>query len=100
MIFEVCVLPGAERDIIAAEDWYEEQRPGLGGEFNRDIHASIRKLTTNPLLYPLRHRRLGVRWLISARFPYRIVYQIKKDNVIVLAVIHTARHDKESRKRA
>jgi plasmid stabilization system protein ParE len=100
VIFHVRVLPGAERDVIAAEGWYEQQRPGLGKEFSRNVRDHIRKLTTDPLLYPLRHRALGVRWVIASRFPYRIVYQVKGDNVIVVAIIHAARHDREWRKRA
>ena len=99
MSFHVLVRPDVDRDIIEAEAWYNKQQPGLGAEFNRGVRENIRKLAADALIYPLRNRKLGVRWMIAGRFPYRIVYQVKQNTVIVLAVIHAARHDKEWLKR-
>lgn len=33
MIRRLNIRPAAERDLSETRDWYEAQRPGLGGEF-------------------------------------------------------------------
>lgn len=41
----------AELDLAAAEDWYESQRQGLGGEFREAVDAAIARIADNPLAY-------------------------------------------------
>jgi plasmid stabilization system protein ParE len=66
---------------------------GLGERFTREVVAAIDGLSPNPLLYRLRHRRLGARWCFPVNFPYRIVYQVAGEIITVVAVVHAARHD-------
>jgi plasmid stabilization system protein ParE len=80
-------------DIEDAAAWYEEQQPGLGGDFVRSIRRAINSLPENPLAYRLRDRRRNVRWFLSQRFPYRIFYCVRGELITVFAVIHAARHD-------
>jgi hypothetical protein len=57
------------------------------------------RLPRNPLLYRVRHRRKQVRWAYPRRFPYRIIFRVIGDTVVVYAVIHAARHDRRWKER-
>ncbi|MCP5527067.1 MAG: type II toxin-antitoxin system RelE/ParE family toxin [Verrucomicrobiales bacterium] len=93
------IRPQALTDIAEVSGWYEEQQPGLGERFTREVVATIEALLPNPLLYRLRNRRLGARWCFARGFPYRIVYRVTEDVVTIVAVVHAARHDRRWRER-
>jgi plasmid stabilization system protein ParE len=86
-------------DIEEAVRWYDEREPGLSVEFIRETLHAIEILSNNPLAYRLRHRRKNLRWKLLERFPYRIVFRITDDLITVIAVIHSARHDRQWRQR-
>jgi toxin ParE1/3/4 len=97
--YRLLVRPEVNTDLLEAEAWYESRQPGLGREFLQAVRTKLIPLARNPLLYRLRHRRSGVRWTYPCRFPHRIVFRVVADTVIVYAVIHAARHDREWKKR-
>ena len=99
MSFRLVVRPEVDADLLEAEAWYEAQQSGLGREFLRAVIAKIAQLQQNPLLYRIRHRSKQVRWTYPRRFPYRIVFRGINDTVVIYAVIHAARHDREWRRR-
>lgn len=88
------VRPEVEADIAEAEAWYEERQEGLGKEFRRAVRDAVRELPINPLIYRLRHPRLGVRWRYPRRFPDRITHRVKGDPIVVYAVPHAKQHDR------
>ena len=94
--------PEVQSDVDEGAEYYDEREPdtGLGAEFAREIWRTIDRLLTNPLLYRVRDARLHVRWVIPPRFPYRIVYVIKDESVIVLGVIHASKRDRAWKQRA
>ena len=81
--------PLVRADLQSAYDWYEDQLPGLGGEFREEFSRAYRKLGQGPLLYAVRFA--NVRRLNLDRFPYGIFYIVKPDEVRVLAVLHASR---------
>ena len=99
MKYRVVVRPEVDDDLREAESWYEQQRAGLGAEFQEEVRAAISSLPGNPLLYRARHRLMQVRWLHPRRFPYRIIYRVNNDTVTIFAVLHAARHDRHWRQR-
>jgi len=80
----------AVREIGEAFSWYEEQRSGLGAEFELFFELQLKRLVENPLLYA--EILPGVRRTLLPRFPYGVFYTLKNDLIHVLAVIHLARH--------
>ncbi len=99
MSFRVLFRPEAEADIGDAATWYEEQKSGLGSEFAKAVSHAVDALSINPLLTSRRHRRRNIRWVFPDRFPYRIVYEVANDTVLVISVLHAARHDRHWRER-
>ena len=93
------VRPEAEADITEDSLWYEEREPGLGLEFTLEIRAAIQRAIENPLLYPLLRRQPEVRRVLARRFPYRIIFLVRDDAVIVFAVLHAARRHRHWRGR-
>jgi plasmid stabilization system protein ParE len=87
-----------ELDVAAAATWYEDKRPGLGHEFIEEVIQVWRSLAENPLLAARRHPERNLRWRFPERFPYRIIYEVDENTrtVIVLAVLHAARHAPET----
>src|SRR5262245_31424579 len=100
MSYQLFVRPEVEADIAEAAAWYEQHEESLGTDFIRTVRNAMRQLPHNPLLYRLRHRRLGIRWFYPPRYPYRIVYRIEGQSIVVLALLHAKQHDRHWRKRA
>jgi len=88
------VRPEVDDDLLQAEEWYDQQEPGLGQKFLKDVFETINRLLQNPFLYYKRYPRPQVRWVYTHRFPYRIIFSVIDNTVIVYAVIHGARHDR------
>ena len=99
MSFPVLLRPEAEADIADGATWYEDQKAGLGREFVEAIFHAVDVLSVNPLLTSRRHRRRNIRWVFPDRFPYRIIYEVANDKVLVISVLHAARRDRHWRER-
>lgn len=86
--------PDARSDLTAAYDWYNRQRLGLGEDFLQAVQARVAAVAEWPLQFPMLETKSErhFRYSLVRRFPYRIVFEIQRDDtVIVLAVAHTSR---------
>lgn len=101
MSWQVVVRPEVEHDVSEAAEWYDSQQAGLGSEFREEVIQVLDALAVNPLLYSRRHPRKDIRWRYPERFPYRVIYEVREaENVIVVAaVLHAARHDRHWKRR-
>jgi len=93
------VREDAEADITDAALWYGQQKAGLGWELTAEIRSAIREAVEHPFSHVRLRKSPEVRRILAHRFPYRIFYIVRPDAIIVFAVIHTARHDREWIKR-
>jgi toxin ParE1/3/4 len=93
--------PEVETDVAEAAYWYESRQPGLGAAFVDEVICVWQELTTNPLLGSRRQGVKNIRWRYPERFPYRVIYEVREDErlVIVAAVLHAARHDRRWQER-
>jgi plasmid stabilization system protein ParE len=93
MQYKIVLSTLAKNEIQKSYDWYEEQTLGLGNYFIETVDGAIKSILLNPEAYPKRNRYH--REMVVYRFPFLIVYQIKKDNIInILHVFHTSRNPK------
>lgn len=80
------------RDLASAYRWYEAQRTGLGEQFLAAVDASFDAIGRFPEMFSAVHG--DVRRAIVSRFPYAVFYRVEPRQVLVLAVLHTARDPK------
>lgn len=84
----------ARVEFIAAAEWYDGERPGLGDEFVDEVVKALESIAAHPDAWPpaaSRHGRIVARRFIVPRFPYVLVFSEREDDVLVLAVAHAKR---------
>jgi plasmid stabilization system protein ParE len=77
----------SEQDDAAA--YYESQKPGLGLEFLDEVERAIERIRQFPNAWQKASRRS--RRCRLYRFPYGLVYQVRQDRIVILAVMHLHR---------
>lgn len=86
--WEIFVRARAKSDLRKARDWYDRQREGLGDDFLRAIAAAIARLEANPHICQIYYKKF--RQILPDTFPYRIIYFIDGDRIIIARVFHSA----------
>lgn len=81
----------ASLELTEAVRWYESKRRGLGGEFFDDVARAIDRLALNPEAGNPISAGQKTRRLFVARFPFQIVYRIRPDEIVVVALAHLKR---------
>ena len=82
--------PLAERELVAATNFYETRSSGLGADFIRQIEATLANILAHPELGSL-FAGNKIRRRLVERFPYGVVYELEDDDVLVLAIMHLRR---------
>jgi toxin ParE1/3/4 len=85
------VVEPASAELAEAVRWYERQRPGLGAELFDAVAHTVDLIRTNPEIGSLRQGRFPSRQFPLRRFPYKIVYRERDDDIYIVAIAHTAR---------
>ena len=88
------VLDEAERELTGAMLAYEGCREGLGAEFLMLATETILAIGDEPLRCPIyegRQLKREFRRARIARFPYIVVYEVRADEILIVAVAHTSR---------
>ncbi|MFL5330141.1 MAG: type II toxin-antitoxin system RelE/ParE family toxin [Gemmataceae bacterium] len=80
----------AEAELVAALDYYAEQRVGLDGEMRHEFEAALTRVRENPLAYAAEDED-GIRYCPLRRFPYTLVFVELADFIWVAAVAHQHR---------
>jgi plasmid stabilization system protein ParE len=81
----------AEKEIEAALEWYESERPGLGVKLAVELEKTFKDLFHRPEAWPLWQPEYPYRKRPMERFPYVIFYRVTETEVRVLAVAHAKR---------
>ena len=98
MKYGLRITAEADVDILAAIDWYESKRLGLGNNFSEEVFDYFEYLQKQALSH---EKKFGENHeLPMKRFPYVIVYCLDGNTVVILGVINTYQHPekKQSRK--
>jgi toxin ParE1/3/4 len=78
--------PEAQDDLLAARDWYEARRSGLGASFADEVEKTFARIASMPELHGLVYQ--NVRRVKIDRFPYVVYYRELQTGVQVIAVLH------------
>jgi plasmid stabilization system protein ParE len=81
--------PEAKAEFDGAVDFYEQSQPGLGLEFAEEVYATIARMIQYPDAWTEMSK--NSRRCIVNRFPYGLVYQIKANDLRIIAVAHLHR---------
>jgi plasmid stabilization system protein ParE len=98
MTRRLTIQPDALEDANEAYNWYENQLPGLGGEFYRELTRCIDLIVENPLLFRIVYRNLRKRKI--ERFPYVVFYYTTEKELSVISIFPAVRDPSIWKKRA
>jgi plasmid stabilization system protein ParE len=87
MIMEILEI--ARREFDEAKEFYEIEQPGLGAKFEEQIRHSLLRIRQYPQAWP--PERKEIRRYIVHKFPYKILYSIQDNKIVVLAFAHLHR---------
>lgn len=87
--YRLVAEPAADADVVAAFGWYENETPGLGGEFLDELRAAYGRIADGSLKY--RDLRSGIRRALLRRFPYAVYFAVEESTIVILAVLHAHR---------
>ena len=81
--------PEARAELVDAIRYYNRQRSGLGEQFRAEFIRVRELVIANP------HRgapdKLGLRRALLKRFPYKLVYLIRANDIYLVAAAHNKR---------
>jgi plasmid stabilization system protein ParE len=86
---KVEVLEPAEAEFREAVEYYNQQSEGLGFEFAAEVRRAIARVARFPAAWVSLSSR--TRRCRTNRFPYGVVYQVREDTILVVAVMHLRR---------
>lgn len=90
-------LQGAKLELLDIVRWYERQSVGVGGEFLDELEPVLEMIRRAPLDFPkweFAPRRHDVRRANLDRFPHRIMFAVRGNDVWIAAIQHPSRSPK------
>jgi plasmid stabilization system protein ParE len=82
-------LEPAEKELAKAKLDYEQQRPGLGEEFEQEVKDTIQRIADFPNAWT--QLSPNTRRCRTKRFPYGVVYSVEENDLIIVAIMHLSR---------
>ncbi len=79
----------ARLELAEAARWYNSQSPGLGSNLRREAKTAVARIVATPEWFGILED--DVRCCPVHRFPYGILYEIRADRVLIVAVMHLHR---------
>ena len=91
-MYSLLIKPRAILMTKDAYDWYEVQKSGLGEEFLSELDHIYQKITSHPEYFG--KIKKDYRQAALKRFPFVIIFETIKKEVVIFAVFHTRRNPK------
>jgi len=82
----------AEGELREAMEFYESTHEGLGAEFLAEVEATTNLIESFPLAWTSLSPR--TRRCRTHRFPYGMFYQVRRDEILIVAVMDLRRDPK------
>jgi plasmid stabilization system protein ParE len=81
--------PDAEIDALNGYKWYANRNPTAADSFRLAIKAAGETIRRAPSVWPV--HKYGTQKYHLKQFPYKIIYIVENDQILVLAVAHDRR---------
>lgn len=95
--YSLFISEAAELDIREAFLWYEDQKDNLGLTFEKHISKTIQNIQKNSIKIQIRYNQTRVAFL--KKFPYGVHFNLIDNEIIIIAVFHTAQNPKKWKSR-
>jgi hypothetical protein len=82
---ELSIASQVQKDVAEPYQWYKENRPGRGEEFQNCVQAGLEAICRNPTMNPIVYG--NYRRSLLRPFPFAAFYQCDGEKVIVYAVL-------------
>jgi mRNA-degrading endonuclease RelE of RelBE toxin-antitoxin system len=83
------ILEIARREYDEAKEFYQTEQLGLGSQFKEQIRHSLLRIQQYPQAW--QSERKEIRRYLVHKFPYKILYSIQDNKIVVLAFAHLHR---------
>ena len=90
MASKLIILPSARQDLHEASGWYHQINPDLSDEFIEAVNAAFIVIEKHAQLQQKIYNNF--RKVNLKKFPYKIIYQVGKEEITIIAVAHHKRH--------
>jgi toxin ParE1/3/4 len=81
--------PAAEAETAKAAEFYDSQQKNLGKRFICAVEEGATRVRMDPLVYPVVEG--DIRRCLVHTFPYSIIFRLRKNRVVIVAVMHLHR---------
>jgi len=82
-------LPPARAELTDAISYYNKQSEGLGYEFTAEVKRTLERIVQYPdAWFKLSKRTRRCR---TNRFPYGVIYQVRRETLLIVAVMHLSK---------
>lgn len=86
---EIIFLPPAKAELTDTTYYYNRQGEGLGYEFAVEVKRTLERIVQYPdAWFKLSKRTRRCR---TNRFPYGVIYQVRRETLLIVAVMHLSR---------
>lgn len=85
----VRILPEAQEDLRAATRYYEAEQSRLGRALINEVRRAYRRIAEQP--HASRRERGDIRVRSVQRFPYRVYYRVRSEEILIIAIGHRRR---------
>ena len=79
----------AKQELEDSVRYYELEFPGLGTKFKDEVRKAVKRIVDYPGAWSV--ERGEVRKCLLHKFPYKLLYSIESDHILVIAVAHQHR---------
>jgi hypothetical protein len=91
--------PDTHEEIDKALAKYESISIQLGLEFESELIKCYERITANPNYYFVLHKRLKIRRALLKKFPYKIIFQVRKNRTVWIVALTPHKRSTYWRKR-
>jgi plasmid stabilization system protein ParE len=79
----------AKQELDDAADYLEREFDGLGTSFKAEVELAADRISRHPLAWSIESGE--IRKCLLHRFPYKLLYSIETDHLLIIAVAHQHR---------
>lgn len=89
------IIDEAEAEYREAAAWYDQKQSGLGVEFLDALSQTFQFIEEDPQRFArmemIQKTSREIHRCLLPRFPYAVIYEVRSDELLVIAVMHVRR---------